>query len=105
MMCSGPFRGASGTQQLARLHRKGPHRLEAWRNGPVQQQNHFTTEETRWFRQDPSLTTDDLRSATHRRLLPTCTECVLLKVAHSRWPAATAADPEKINKIRNKVPH
>ena len=32
-MCSGPFRGASGTQQFARLHRKGPHRLEAWRSG------------------------------------------------------------------------
>ena len=34
-MCSGPFRGASGTQQLARLHRKGPHRLGAWRSGPL----------------------------------------------------------------------
>ena len=34
-LCSGPFRGASGTQQLARLHRKGPHRLEAWRSGSV----------------------------------------------------------------------
>ena len=32
-MCSGPFRGATGTQQLARLHRKGPHRLEARRSG------------------------------------------------------------------------
>ena len=34
-MCSGPFRGASETQQLARLHRKGPHRLEAWRSGSL----------------------------------------------------------------------
>ena len=37
-MCSGPFRGTSRTQQLARLHRKGPHRLEAWRSGPLQHQ-------------------------------------------------------------------
>ena len=33
-MCSGPFRGASGTQQIADLHRrKRPHILEAWRSG------------------------------------------------------------------------
>ena len=35
MTCSGPFRGAAGTQQLARLHWKGAHRLEAWRSGSV----------------------------------------------------------------------
>ncbi len=35
IMCSGPFRGASGTQQFARLHRKGPHRLGAWRSGTL----------------------------------------------------------------------
>ncbi len=34
-MCSGPFRGASGTQQVARLHRKGSHKLEAWRSGSL----------------------------------------------------------------------
>ena len=34
-LCSGPFRGASGAQQVARLHRKGPHRLEAWRSGSL----------------------------------------------------------------------
>ena len=34
IMCSGPFRGGPGTQQVADSHRgNGPHRLEAWRSG------------------------------------------------------------------------
>ena len=46
-MCSGPYRGASGTQQLARLHRKGPHRLEAWRSGAKVATTLETTPETK----------------------------------------------------------
>ena len=34
MTCSGPFMGASGTQQFAHLQ-KGSHGLEAWRSGTV----------------------------------------------------------------------
>ena len=40
IMCSGPFRGGPGTQQVADSHRgNGPHRLEAWRSGPSQANN------------------------------------------------------------------
>ena len=102
MMCSGPFRGSTGTQQLARLHRKGPHRLEAWRSGSMGLWCSGGCQRRAggwgWVLLGPSWDWVLLKVAhLGLGLGAPGPHGPVLKVTHTRWPAATAADPEKNN--------
>ena len=106
-MCSGPFRGASGTQQLARLHRKGPHRLEAWRSGPFSKSRtlrriYRSLLNTNYFSNYKSISTTQTPihyRDTHRFSIPTGaifrTGIQFLKVTHSRGLRPLPPTPRK----------
>ena len=53
IMCSGPCRGASGTQQLAQFHRKGVHRMGATRSGTVSKPRRLRATDTNPYAKTP----------------------------------------------------
>ena len=86
-MCSGPFSGAQGHSYLqTRTERRGPHGLEAWRSGVL------------------SKSAEPL-ALSRKHVAPH--QYYNWSKVHSRWPAATAADPgkETFRICRNSTPH